>query len=111
MLDLEKMRKELETKAELKYIKLHRKNQLHYYSYKNLDIVLRIDIITETVQYISITRKERQMNCTIVVEQKDSNKITTAIYTLDDYRVATAICNLLDNVVNVNKDFIRKAET
>ena len=51
------------------------------------------------------------MNCTIVVEQKDSNKITTAIYTLDDYRVATAICNLLDNVVNVNKDFIRKAET
>lgn len=51
------------------------------------------------------------MNCTIVVEQKDSNKITTAIYTLDDYRVATAICNILDNVENVHKDYyVGKAE-
>lgn len=58
MIDLEKMRKELENKGELKYIKLHRKNQLHYYSYKNLDIVLRINIITERTEYISITRKE-----------------------------------------------------
>lgn len=60
MIDLEKIRKELENKAELKYIKLHRKNQLHYYSYKNLDIVLRINITTDTVQYISITRKAEQ---------------------------------------------------
>lgn len=58
MLDLEKMRKELESKAELKYIKLHRKNQLYYYSYKNLDIILRINIIFNEAQYISITRKE-----------------------------------------------------
>lgn len=60
MIDLEKMRKELESKAELKYIKLQRKNQLHYYTYKNLDIVLRIDITTEKAQYISITRKVEQ---------------------------------------------------
>lgn len=51
------------------------------------------------------------MNCTIIVEQKDSNKITTAIYTLDDYRVATAVCNILDNVEHVHKDHnVRKAE-
>lgn len=51
------------------------------------------------------------MNCTIIVEQKDSYKMTTNIYTLDDYRVATAICNILDNVENVNKDYsVRKAE-
>ena len=52
------------------------------------------------------------MNCTIVVEQKVSdnkiNNVTTAIYTLDDYRVATAICNLLDNVVNVQKDYMKR---
>lgn len=60
MLDLEKMRKELENKAELKYIKLHRKNQLYYYSHKNLDIVLRIDVTTDKAQYISITRKAEQ---------------------------------------------------
>lgn len=58
MLDLEKMRKELESRAELKYIKHQRKNQLYYYTHKNLDIVLRIDIVTDKAQYISITRKE-----------------------------------------------------
>lgn len=57
MLDLDKIRKELEQKAELKYIKLMRKNQSYYYHYKNLDIVLRIDIVTNKPQYISITRK------------------------------------------------------
>lgn len=52
------------------------------------------------------------MNCTIIVEQKDSNKITTAIYTLDDYRIATAICNILDNVESTAKNYsVRKAET
>lgn len=60
MLDLENIRKELENKAELKYIRLHRKNQLYYYSYKNLDIVLRIDITSDKTQYISITRKAYQ---------------------------------------------------
>lgn len=46
------------------------------------------------------------MNCTIVVEQTGhyDNVVTTAIYTFDDYRVATAIQNLLDNINNVNKD-------
>ena len=49
------------------------------------------------------------MNCTIVVEQKDGDKITTAIYTLDDYRVATAIQNIMDNVSNVEKEWtVRK---
>lgn len=46
------------------------------------------------------------MNCTIVVEQKDSflNKISTDIYTFDDYRIAVAIENLLANMEVVQKD-------
>ena len=49
------------------------------------------------------------MNCTLVVEQKDGDKITTAIYTFDDYRVARAIENIMDNVNYVKKDYsVRK---
>ena len=36
-------------------------------------------------------------NCTIIVIQNSGKHNTTNIYNLDDYRVATAICNLLDN--------------
>ena len=43
------------------------------------------------------------MNNTIVVEMKENNRIVQHIYTLDDYRVAVAICNLLDNMNFVNK--------
>jgi hypothetical protein len=37
-----------------------RKNQSYYYNYKNLDIVLRVNITTDKAQYISITRKAEQ---------------------------------------------------
>ena len=55
-MDIEKLRQEITKKAELKYIKLARKNQIYYYKYKNLDIVLRVDITTDTAQYLSITK-------------------------------------------------------
>ena len=55
---LNEMYKELETAGTLKYIKLSRKNQLLYYDYKNLSVVLRYNIVTDTVEYISFTRKE-----------------------------------------------------
>lgn len=41
------------------------------------------------------------MNCTIVIEQKEGDTIRQNIYQLNDYRVAQAICNILDNVVDV----------
>lgn len=55
---LAEMQKELETAGTLKYIKLSRKNQLMYYDYKNLSVVLRYNIVTDSVDYISFTRKE-----------------------------------------------------
>ena len=55
---LNEMYKELETAGTLKYIKLSRKNQLLYYDYKNLSVVLRYNIVTDSVEYISFTRKE-----------------------------------------------------
>ncbi len=41
-------------------------------------------------------------NCKITV--MTNSKVTT--YTFDDYRVAVAICNLLDNVAEINRDNI-----
>ena len=43
-------------------------------------------------------------NCTILVEQKNGKKIKQKIFSFDDYRVATAIENLLCNIeyVSVN---------
>lgn len=38
------------------------------------------------------------MNCTIVIEQKEGKKIKQNIFSFDDYRVATAISNLLLNI-------------
>ena len=58
MLSLVEIKKELDSYGTLKYIKLNRKTQLHYYDYKNYTIVLRYNISTDTIDYISFTRKE-----------------------------------------------------
>lgn len=56
----------------------------------------------------------KNKNCTITIEQTSGEHGTTCIYRLDDYRVATAICNILDNVAEVdsenipNMNFIKK---
>ena len=44
-------------------------------------------------------------NCTIVIEQKLGDKIKQSIFKFDDYRVATAIDNLLCNIEHVEHDF------
>lgn len=44
------------------------------------------------------------MNCSIIVTQNDKN-LRIATYTFDDYRVAQAVCNILDNVNNVHKEY------
>lgn len=41
------------------------------------------------------------MSCSIVVEQQEGNYLRQNKYTFDDYRVAQAVSNLLDNVNNV----------
>lgn len=41
------------------------------------------------------------MNCTILIEQKEGDTIRQNIYQLNDYRVAQAVCNILDNIENV----------
>lgn len=43
------------------------------------------------------------MNCTVVIEIKEDNHIQQNCYQFDDYRVAVALCNILDNVNNVTK--------
>lgn len=58
MLSFIEMKKELDSYGTLKYIKLNRKTQLHYYDYKNYTVVLRYNITTDTIDYISFTRKE-----------------------------------------------------
>ena len=49
---------------------------------------------------------EENKNCTITIEQKQGDHVTTCIYKLNDYRVATAICNILDNVAEVDSNNI-----
>lgn len=44
-------------------------------------------------------------NCQIMVKQKDGNNIKATMFDFDDYRVATAICNLLCNIENVNVNY------
>lgn len=41
-------------------------------------------------------------NCQIVVKQKDGNNIKAVMFEFDDYRVATAINNLLCNIEHMN---------
>ena len=38
------------------------------------------------------------MNCTIMIEQREGKKIQLHAYETDDYRIATAIENLLHNM-------------
>ena len=37
-------------------------------------------------------------NCTITITQNMGKHVSINTYKLDDYRVATAICNILDNI-------------
>ena len=43
-------------------------------------------------------RDNHVKNCTITITQNMGKHVSINTYKLDDYRVATAICNLLDNV-------------
>lgn len=40
-------------------------------------------------------------NCTILIEQSEGNKVKSSVYRTDDYRIATALCNILNNVGNM----------
>lgn len=44
-------------------------------------------------------------NCQIVVKQKEGDNTTVHLFEFDDYRVATAVCNLLWNIINVNVSY------
>ena len=44
------------------------------------------------------------MNCTIVIEQKTEGRIKQSLFSFDDYRVATAIANLLCNIEGVKSE-------
>lgn len=39
-----------------------------------------------------------EKNCVIAIEQRKGKSLHTRVYKLNDYRIATAICNILDNV-------------
>lgn len=45
-------------------------------------------------------------NCTIAIEQRNGKYQRTTLYHLDDYRVAQAICNILDNIAEVDRNNI-----
>ena len=45
------------------------------------------------------------MNCTIVIEQKMQGRIKQSLFSFDDYRVATAIENLLCNMEHTEVNF------
>lgn len=62
MLSLLEIKKELDTAGHLRYIKINKKNQFYHYDYKNLTVTLRYNIVTETIEYISIMRKETKDN-------------------------------------------------
>ena len=59
MLDLEKIRKELDQKATFKFFKMQRRYQKYYYDYNNLSVILTIDTHDNTACQLSVTRKER----------------------------------------------------
>ena len=45
------------------------------------------------------------MNCTIVIEQKAQGRIKQSLFSFDDFRVATAIENLLCNMEHTEVRF------
>lgn len=58
MLSLIQIKEELDTAGTLRYIRLRGKNQHYYYEYHNLSVVLRYNLATDTIDYMSVTRKE-----------------------------------------------------
>lgn len=40
----------------------------------------------------------KDYNCSVVIKQVEGGKINTHTYKFDDYRVATALCNILGNL-------------
>ena len=50
-------------------------------------------------------------NCTIIVEQKLGDTIKQSMFSFDDYRVATAISNLLCNINDVTINTTSYKET
>ena len=49
-----------------------------------------------------------EKNCVIAIEQRKGKSIHTRVYKLNDYRIATAICNILDNVAESKEGFIQQ---
>ena len=45
------------------------------------------------------------MNCTIVIEEKAQGRIKQSLFSFDDYRVATAIENILCNMEHTEVKF------
>ena len=58
MLSLKEIHQELKKRGKLKYIKLQKRYQLYYYDYKDLTIMLRLNITTNDIEYMSVTKKE-----------------------------------------------------
>lgn len=50
-------------------------------------------------------------NCTITITQTTGKHTTINTYKLDDYRVATAICNILDNVRYTERHYTTQDNT
>ena len=45
---------------------------------------------------------DKKKNCTIIIEQKNAGEIRQSMFQFDDYRVATALENILCNVNDVS---------
>ena len=58
MLSLRQIHLELKKHGTLKYIKLQKRYQLYYYDYKDLTIMLRLNITNNDIEYMSVTKKE-----------------------------------------------------
>lgn len=58
MLTLKDIHYELKKRGTLKHLKLQKRYHIYYYDYKDLSIILRLNITTNDVEYISFTKKE-----------------------------------------------------
>lgn len=52
-----------------------------------------------------------EKNCTITITQNIGKHVSINTYKLDDYRVATAICNILDNVRYTERHYTSQDNT
>lgn len=50
-------------------------------------------------------------NCTIIITQTTGKHTSIIKYKFDDYRVATAICNILDNIRDTEKHYTSQDNT